>query len=350
MPCQSIHRRAASRFQNELWIAATAFFLVATTGCSSQAAEGPAGPPATVTQATQVFNLATYPLPDKAETPQRRTVAGMSCNVPGEVKAVHDSQRKALEGMQWKEIPGGSVSDQSATGMFRRDGFTLSLSVFPGGKPGMVNLMLLNLGNVRLSDLPVPPDAKQLFPGPASVMYVADAPAGATADACQKLLVEKGWQPYGVAGDTRFFKQNAMRLTAYIAAAPAQGGKTMITYSAELMSVDLPAPPDAIGVQYSDSTAALSFDSKLPLVDLAKQYRALLAKSGWDATTENPIKIGFKHMLIFRNPQKDLLTLEMHEVDGITRVLLKFQTAAEVEEMDRRIKAEIEKKKKEMGK
>ena len=33
------------------------------------------------------------------------------------------------------------------------------------------------------------------------------------------------WQPYGKAGDTLFFKQNAVRLAARIAAAPAQGGQ-----------------------------------------------------------------------------------------------------------------------------
>ncbi|MCE9554939.1 MAG: hypothetical protein K8T91_16415, partial [Planctomycetes bacterium] len=163
--------------------------------------------------------------------------------------------------------------------------------------------------------------------------------------ACKKLLLEKGWQPYGTAGDVQFFKQNAVRLTANVAAAPAQGGKTMISYNSEQMSADLPAPADAIRVQYADVTRQLSLDMKAPMDEVAKYYRGELAKTGWDATTENLIKMGFKHIMIFRNPAKDLLELEVRTVEDFSRVTLKFQTAAEVEAMEKRIKEKIEQQK-----
>jgi len=41
----------------------------------------------------------------------------------------------------------------------------------------------------------------------------------------------------------------------------------------------------------------------------------------------------------------DLLELKFHAVDQVTRGALKFQTAAEVEEMEKRIKEKLEKKK-----
>ena len=54
------------------------------------------------------------------------------------------------------------------------------------------------------------------------------------------------------------------------------------------------------------------------------------------------IKIGFKDIMIFRNPAKDLLELEVRSVDGSTRGLLKYQTAVEVEAMEKRIKEKME--------
>ena len=53
-------------------------------------------------------------------------------------------------------------------------------------------------------------------------------PTEETADALEALLTAGGWEPYGRAGDVRFFKKNAVRLSARSTAAPAQGGKTMI--------------------------------------------------------------------------------------------------------------------------
>jgi hypothetical protein len=62
-------------------------------------------------------------------------------------------------------------------------------------------------------------------------MYVTEAPVENTKEACRKLLLAEGWVPYGAAGDTQSFKQNAVRLSATVSSAPAQGGKTMISYS-----------------------------------------------------------------------------------------------------------------------
>ena len=49
-------------------------------------------------------------------------------------------------------------------------------------------------------------------------------------------------------------------------------------------------------------------------------------------------------VLIFRNPAKDLAELEMRPIEGGARVTLKYQTAAEVEEIEKRIKEKMEKK------
>jgi hypothetical protein len=317
---------------------------------AAHAADAPSGSPATVTEATKVIDLAMLPLMAGAEPPQHRNVAGLSYTAPGTVKSAFEFHRKQLIDRQWKELPGGYVSDQATAATFARDGFSLSLSVYPTGKAGAVSVTLTNHGNVDLSKLPVPPGVKPFFGGPVNASYITETSVEQTADACRKLLLANGWQPYGMAGDVLFFKQYAVRLAARISTAPAQGGKTVIDYSTELMSVDIPAPADTVGLQYTDVNTQLFFDAKASAQDIVGFYRPTLAKAGWKATTEKPIRIDFKDVLIFRNPKKDMLTLEMYDVDGKTRVLLKHQSAAEVAEIERRIDAESERRKAEKNK
>ena len=90
-------------------------------------------------------------------------------------------------------------------------------------------------------------------------MYDTAAAVPATADAIRNLFVAQGWVPYGKAGDSDFFKQNAILATATVSSAPAQGGKTMIQYSNQLISSDIPAPPDVDDLRYVDEPPELTF-------------------------------------------------------------------------------------------
>ena len=305
------------------------------------AGERPAAP-ATVVEAARVLDPRALPLAEGAEPPQYRNVAGFSYRAAGAVTGVFAFHRKQLTDRSWSESPGGFVSDQSANGTFTRDGFSVSLTVFPAGKPGTVSVLLTNHGNVDLNSLPVPPGVKPFFGGPVSASFLTETPVAKAADGCRTSLLAKGWQPYGSAGDTQFFKQNAVRLAVRVSSAPAQGGKTVIDYSTTLMSVDLPAPADADGLQYADATTQLLFDTKTSAADVAGFYRTALAAAGWAATTAAPVKVGFKDALIFRNPQKDMLTLEVYKVADKNRVSLKHQSAAEVADVERRLDAKAE--------
>jgi len=322
-------------------------FAAAARG-TALGADAPKG--ATVAEAAKVLDLRAYPLAEGAEEPRQRSMASLSYMAPGTVKGLFESQRKQLLGLKWKEMPNAYVSEQSANGTFTREGFTISLTVFPGSKAGEVNVSIMNHGNVEAAKLPFPPNVKPLYSGPVSIGYTTEAPAEQTAAACRDLLLAQGWEPYGSAGDVQFYKQNAVRLTARVAAAPAQGGKTIIDYSTVLMSADLPAPAETEQLQYADHPTQLFFDTKATLEEVVRFYGDVLAKRGFKATTEKPIRVGFRDELIYRNPQKDMLTLQLTEVDGKRRILLRHYTAAEVEEQDRRAKAAIDRKNAEKNK
>jgi hypothetical protein len=301
--------------------------------------DGPVREPATAQQAADILDLRSIALVEGAQEPTRRCIAGLSYQVKADSQQAFDFHRRMLIDDGWTELPGTRNDSGYASGTFSREGFVVSLSTSPTGRPdqpGEVNVSITNHGNTNLKRLPVPPGVKPFYTTPASIAYLTDAAVDQTTQAVRQLLLDGGWKPYGSAGDSYFFKQNAVQISARIMSAPAQQGRTVITYSSEQYSYDLPAPEEAIGLQYTDSLRQLFFDHPGTLDDVVAYYRRELEPLGWKSTTENPVKMGFKMFLIFRDPRKDMLTMETHPFEGKTRVLIKHQTAEEVARLERK--------------
>ena len=294
--------------------------------------------PATVEQAARVLDLSTFPLMDGARSAESRHVANLSYVAPGDPKKALEFHRKAFGAQGWKELPNSTISDESASAMFSRDGFVVSLSVIPFEATG-VSVRLQNLGNVKPGKLPVPPDAKPVYVGEPTAMYSTDAALPATADACRNLFVAQGWTPYGKAGDSDFFKQNAILATATVSSAPAQGGKSMIQNSNQLISADIPAPPNVEDLRYVDEPPELTFatTNQAAVVDF---YRKTLAAAGWKSTMDKMVDVDEKPTMIFRNPAKEMITLAVPYDYGSGKlgVSVRFQSATELAERDRKMK------------
>jgi hypothetical protein len=105
------------------------------------------------------------------------------------------------------------------------------------------------------------------------------------------------------------------------------------------MPAELPVPPN------SESSLYQSHDNRLGLVamgsvdEISSYYKTALASWEWKATTEEPIRDvdSQQFVLTFLNPAKDMLRLGMSErVQEKTRVTLNYQSAAEIEERDRK--------------
>ena len=293
--------------------------------------------PATVEQAAKVLDLSTFPLMDGAKSAESRHVANASYVAPGDAKKALEFHRKAFVAQGWKELPNSTTTDESASAMFARNGFVVSLSVIPFEKTG-VSVRLQNLGNVKPGQLPVPPGAKPVYVGDPTAMYETAAAVPATADAIRNLFIAQGWVPYGKAGDSDYFKQNAILATATVSSAPARGGKTMIQYSNQLISSDIPAPQNVEDLRYVDEPPELTFATanRDVIVDF---YRNALAAAGWKSTMDKLVDVDEKPTMIFRNPTKDMITLSMPYVYGDKLgVSVRFQSAAEIAELDRKIK------------
>ena len=222
--------------------------------------------------------------------------------------------------------------------MFSRSGFVVFVPVTPNGD-GSLHVRLQNQGNVKPGKLPVPANAKPVYVGDSTAMYSTEATVAATAEACRNLFVAQGWVPYGDAGDSAMFKQNANLVTATVSSAPAQGGKTMIQYSNQLISADIPAPQGVEDLRYGDEPPELTFGTTQNQDAIVDFYRKTLAAAGWKSTMDKLVDVDEKPTMIFRNPAEDMLTLSMSGArGGNLGVSVRFQSGAEIAERDRKRK------------
>ena len=307
------------------------------TAGDTTSSEGAIKTPATVEQAAKVLDLSTFPQMDGAKSAESRHVANLSYVAPGDAKKALEFNRKAFVDKGWKELPNSTISDDSASAMFARDGFVVSLSVIPFEKDG-VSVRLQNLGNVKPGKLPVPPGAKVVYQGDPTAMYSTDATIAATTDAIHNAFVAQGWVPYGKDPNTPVFKQNAILASAYISSAPAQGGKTSIQYSTQLISADIPAPQGVEELRYVDEPPELTFNTanKDAVVEF---YRKALAALGWKSTMDKLVDVDGGPTMIFRNPANEMITLSMPYVFGDKLgVSVRYQSASEIAERDRKMK------------
>jgi len=308
------------------------------TADNTTSADGAVKTPATVEQAAKVLDLSTFPLMEGAKSAESRHVANLSYVALGDPKKALEFNRNAFTEKGWKELPNSTESDQSASAMFVRDGFVVSLSVIPY-ETNSVSVRLQNLGNVKPGKLPVPPGAKAIYQGDSTAMFETDAAVPATADAIRNLFVAQGWVPYGKAGDTENFKQNAILATATVSSAPARGGKTMIQYSNQLISSDMPAPQGVDDLRYVDEPPELTFATTNQDA-VVEFYRQALAALGWKSTMEKMEDVDGKPTMIFRNPAKEMITLSVpyDYGNGKHGVSVRYQSATELAELNRKMK------------
>jgi hypothetical protein len=323
------------------WVVATAT-AIGLGGCGKATEESAFKGPATPAQAATILDLSTFPVMEGVPvTGASKGVASLAYQAPaGDVKSVFEFQRKNFVSLGWKELPNSSVTAEAASAMFAKKGFVVSVSAYPTGEDKKVSVFIQNLGNIKPGTLPLPDKVKPIYVGDPTAIHVTDAGPDATKEAVRRLFTDQGWVPYGGAGDSVCYKQNAILVTATVVPAPAHGGKTTISYSTELMSADLPAPDAANEIRYTEThDHELNFTTAKDQNAIVDFYKKALGANGWQPTLEHTVEISGKQEMIFRNPGKDMITLAMPPVrDGTQMVSVQFMSAAEVADMDRYVK------------
>lgn len=287
--------------------------------------------PATIEQAAAKLDLETFPLPDGAEVAGHRRLAELDYTVQGSSQEAFTFVVKQLRTLGWKSL--NSMHDQGEYfgDDYERDGFQVYISAFPQ-QPGVAHVTVTQRGNVPLEEVPMPAGVEKQYSFPSTVMYKTSASVEQTAQACRDLMLGAGWEPYGSAGDTAYYRQNAVQVDVNVMSAPGLGGATAISISSKLLSLELPAPPFADDFSYTDDTSAIIFDTQKTPEEAFAYYREELTKSGWQVTTDEPFKLDWKLAMIFRNAGQEMITVTTHNFEGKTRVQLDHQNASEVAE------------------
>lgn len=251
-------------------------------------------PPASLTEVVKVIDLRQLPLLKDADKPAESAATVIRYAAPSKVAPAFDFYEAALGKLGWKVStePGGKlVTDDYAQGMFLKQGYQLSLSLFPdASKPGTVSVTLLNLGNIDTRKLPAPPKSKVLYGSPASTIHVTPAKVAEVAEQVRKELKSRGWRqyvpPFTALADNPdqvqlTFFQKGFNLSAYVSVAPAQGGQTTVQYATTLLVHELPAPDDAEKLEFDTNRPYLACKTDLKPAELAGFYKKALTELGW---------------------------------------------------------------------
>ena len=287
--------------------------------------------PATAAEALEKLDLLTLPLPEGAEMGSRRRVAELGYWVKQGAKDAFAFADKQLTERGWKQLPDAQIQGEFASANYQKDGYLVYLSVSPR-QEGEARVIFTHMGNVSLEDVPVPASAEKMYAFTNVVMYKSAKSVEETAKACEEQMTKAGWVPYGGAGDTVYYRKNAVQVDVNVMIAPGQGGATMISLTSKLLSLELPAPEFADDFRYDDGTSNIGFDTDRSHQEVADYYREQLASFGWKATTEKPVKIKWHVHTFFRNAGQEMINIETHDFEGRTRVKLDHQNAAEVAE------------------
>lgn len=300
----------------------------ATLACLLLVAPSQAAP-ATVAELADALDLVTLPLPEGAEMLGHQREAKLSYQSEQPSKQAFDFVDAQLTERGWTQMPGAQDHGEFVSADYTRGDFVAHVSVTPGGD-GSRSVSVSHKGNVPLESVPVPDNVDKLYAFTATVMYKSPGSVEETAKRCEELMLAAGWTPYGGAGDTRYYRNNAVLAHVRVMSAPGQGGATVIDVTSEVLSLELPAPPFADGFRYTDGTTAILYDCDKSEAESAAFYRTALPPLGWTATTDEPVEIKWEKHTIFRNDAQDMITVSTHEFEGRTRTKLDHLNVAEV--------------------
>ena len=286
----------------------------------------------------EMLDLETFArLPD-AKPPMMRSVTMLMYDAPGKAVESYGVLKDKLVAAHWRELPGGNLSAEydSANGFFRRGDHVLTLSITKGREPDSVSVTMQHHGNLDLAKLPLPKDAESVYRFPHTAGYTTAASAEETQKTFGEAMTAAGWSVLENSPGSTTYKRGVQTVQVSISAAPAQGGKTMMQISPQLLPVDLPVPPKAEDVRFNHRPVQLTFQYPGEGDEVAKFFQTELPRLGWKPTTDNLIKNENDAFQIYRNAEKAFAELKVETRGGKTHATLEYQSPTVFEENEKR--------------
>ena len=311
---------------------------------------------ATVEAAAKVIDLRTLGTPEGAELHGEQHVGAMSYGTSADPTAAYMFQKQQLTKLGWKELAGAMTEAAYASGMFSKDGYSLSVSTSASGQPEKERatfVYIMNFGNVSLKSLPVIKGATSTFVSEATAVYSVDLQVQDAAEKTRKLLLDAGWQPYGyndVSPELKQFqvKRNAIQIGVMVNVAPAQGNKTVVMYSSSLLAADIPAPDNAEQLSFTGQQKTLRFESPEDFAAVVGFYEKTLPIQGWKPSGTKMIlseddfgrPIGTR---VFTNAAGDIIDVTLEKSEDKTSAVVKHLSKQEIDAAKKKL-AEDQKK------
>jgi hypothetical protein len=277
--------------------------------------------------------------------------AALEIGVPGTVADVAAFYRKTFDGLGWKPQPrpDGQVtnddSDHVASSTLWKDGFCLTLSVFGFGAKNSATVSLQFLGNFDTRTLPRVDGSKPLSESQTQTVFTTEVLAAKAEYTVAKALKAEGWQQYsalearsgGKAGEQRFLDLRKEGYTVHVQIGPytADGSRTAVHYLVLALSHELPAPPDATDVQFTDERWEMRCETPRDLKAAIAYYEKAMPDAGYTRSAGG-VKTESTATLRYETEVKDVILVQLNTAGGKTRVKLLGIPAAVVAEAKRR--------------
>lgn len=307
----------------------------AEPGDSEQAIE--LGEPASLMEAAEAIDLREMPTLSATASMGEPEVGSLSYQSSEKIPAVLDFYRPKLVELGWQELPEMAYLEEAVGQLyFTKGDFMLYLGASQMGED-QVMVSLINHGNVDVRALPVYSEAETIYgDSPTSSIYATPAKVAEVVEFTRKELAALGWQEYlrpntSYADDPNqqslSFIQNGLELSAFIAVAPAQDGKTTAQYSVRVLSHELPVMAEASQLQFDEHMIYVSYIAPDNAEAVLNFYREKLTGMGYEEAVEAQVP---DDSLLFTNDEMPLLLTVPANSAGQTEVVLRRLEAEEL--------------------
>ena len=310
----------------------------------AQTAESIGTIPARLHQARQVFDLAEFTLPEGAEQVAPASLSTLRFAMDGPIPKAFEQIRATLGASGWQLHDEPQTSESSASALLSKAGWIMSLTLMPQASQDRVLVALQQHGNLSPSALPRPVGASAVYEGPHAAVYRVPGSPEQIADAMRQTLQDDAWEPYGSSdGQIAHYRRHAIRMTVRSSAVPGQSDQSTLSINAELLSAELPSLPGAEELQFDATTQSLRFAHEGTIAKLIEDYDDILGAEGWTRSLEKPTNIEGRLVMTWRNAERDQLRLGYNEPGGgHQNVTLSYQSRQQIDEMNRRLDAQVE--------
>lgn len=289
---------------------------------------------------TKIIDFTKLPAPKGATPDGHHLSSQLGKKVPAKVPDVAAFYIDKLAAMGWTtdEAAGKkTINDSEASVKLTNNGHVVSLSISPieEKKPECMVSLVFH-GNLDAQTLPRSEGAKLLYGSQTQTIYTTTNKVVAEAQWIPQSFSAEGWQRYVSAKRSEAesdqqkafdFRKRGYALNVFIRTASAQGNQTNVQYAVHALAHELPAPPDAIGVEFDDDAWTLRCEIPSTMDAGADFYRQAMPAAGYKSLPGEKPQDKFVN-LRFGTDASDVVLVQVAKKDDRTSKILIYGVSA----------------------